>query len=426
MPMPIRQFEPRRAVEIIAPSYGSGYRLGDRLVLTAAHLLGEKDSDCEIRDKRSFGKMAAKVVWKAEGLDIALIELPAGIAGVGPVTLGRLPEEKTGEKLAFQMYGYPLWAQTLREQGRAAGGRQIEGTIYLSDRSPDRLLVLEAERLPPEATIAKSEWAGASGAAIVCDGLVIAVQSQHQNPSRPASLEASPLSIVYADERWQKLLEKHGINPEPEIAHVQALGLTLNRQAALASAQTTAMLIVDLMRMLYVMSNHEARLANMSRYSVFVDMANNHLSEMRSQAARFATQMPSDFLNLSAEIERNCAWVYGQLKGPPDVTQDIERCYKIMHRTASLTFKFCLDAIPEIFSTVVRDVDDAMAKLSPPESPKNVDLFRIRLNAQTQLLDNLKSNPDNIRTIAHDVSQQFALHYFVIDYQLLNAIQPTA
>ena len=84
-------------------------------------------------------------------------------------------------------------------------------------------------------------------------------------------------------------------------------GLTLNRQAALVSAQTTAMLIVDLMRMLYVISNHEARLVNMSRYSVFVDVTDNHLSEMRSQAARFATQMPSDFLNLSAEIERNCA-----------------------------------------------------------------------------------------------------------------------
>jgi hypothetical protein len=222
MPMPIRQFEPRRAVEIIAPSYGSGYRLGGSLVLTAAHLLGEKGSDCEIRDKRSFGKLTAKVVWKAEGLDIALIEyLSEGIAGVEPVTLGRLPEDKTGEKLDFQMYGYPLWAQTRREQGSVAGGRQIEGTIYLSDFSSDGLLVLEAERLPPEATTATSEWAGASGAAIVCDGLVIAVQSQHQNPSRPASLEASPVWIVYADEQWQKLLEKHGIHPDLEIARVR-------------------------------------------------------------------------------------------------------------------------------------------------------------------------------------------------------------
>ncbi len=221
MSMPIRQFEPSRAVEIIASTYGSGYRLGGRLVLTAAHLLGDVGSDCEVRDKLSFGKEKAQVAWKAQGLDIALIELPEKIADLRAITLGKLPEATAGEKLTFQMYAYPLWARTQREQRSAAGGRQIEGIIYLSDRSPDGLLVLEAQRLPPEGTAAASEWAGASGAAIVCDELVIAVQSQHQNPSRPASLEASPLWAVYADKQWRQLLEKHGINPEPEIARLQ-------------------------------------------------------------------------------------------------------------------------------------------------------------------------------------------------------------
>jgi hypothetical protein len=215
--MPIRQFEPRRTIEVIVPRYGSGYRIGGRLVLTAAHLLDNVGSDCEVRDKRSFGKEKAQVVWKAQGLDIALIELPEKIAGLEAITLGKLPEATAGEKLAFQMYAYPLWAQTQREQGSAAGGRQIEGVIYLSDRSPDGLLVLEAERLPPEGTTAQSEWEGASGAAINCDGLVIAVQMQHQNPSRPASLEATPLWEVYEDEQWRQWLKKHGINSEPEI-----------------------------------------------------------------------------------------------------------------------------------------------------------------------------------------------------------------
>lgn len=217
MPMPIRQFEPNRGVEVFSPKYGTGYRIGGRLVLTVAHLLGEVGSDCEIRDKRSFGKEIAQVAWKAQGSDIALIELPEKIPGVKAITLGELPEVTGGEKLAFQMYAYPYWARTQRDEGSAAGGRQVEGTIYLSDRSPDGLLVLEAERLPQEVTSTKSEWEGASGAAIVCDGLVIAVQSQHQNPMRPASLEASPLWVVYADEQWLQLLEKHGINPKPEI-----------------------------------------------------------------------------------------------------------------------------------------------------------------------------------------------------------------
>jgi len=216
-----RQFQPGRAIEVIAPKYGSGYQIGGRLALTAKHLLGEVGSDCRIRAKQSFGEVNAKVVWKAENADIALVELPESVPAVEPVVFGLLPDGKTGEKLPFQMYGYPLWAQTKRDEGKsAAGGRQIEGIIYLADRSPDGLLVLEAQRLPPEATISESEWAGASGGAIVCDGLVVAVQSQHQNPNRPASLEAAPLWQVYEDEGWCELLERHGVNAEPAMAAI--------------------------------------------------------------------------------------------------------------------------------------------------------------------------------------------------------------
>ncbi len=220
--MPIRQFEPNRAIEVIAPKYGSGYRLGGELVLTAAHLLDRVGSACEVRDKRSFSKEKAQVVWKAQGLDLALIELPKGVASVEAITLGQLPEVIAGEKLAFQMYAYPKWGRTQRDYGSAAGGRQIEGMIYLADRSPDGLLVLEPQRLPPEVTTTQSEWEGASGAAIICDGLVIAVQSQHHNPYRSASIEASPLWMVYSDERWRRLLEQHGIDPEPKIARLLA------------------------------------------------------------------------------------------------------------------------------------------------------------------------------------------------------------
>ena len=217
--MSIRQFEPRRAVEIIAPRYGSGYRIGGRLILTAAHLLGEEETDCEVRDKRSFGQQTAQIVYRREdtsnGIDIALVELPEVVAMVSPVTLGQLPDITAGEKLAFQMYGYPRWARTQRDYGSAAGGRQIDGLIYPADYSPDDWLVLEAQRLPPEATTAESEWVGASGAAIVCEGVVIAVQRQHQNPHRPASLEASRLWKVYADEPWRQLLKVHGISTNP-------------------------------------------------------------------------------------------------------------------------------------------------------------------------------------------------------------------
>ena len=223
--MSIRGFQPGRAVEVIVArdssndDYGSGYRIGGRLVLTTAHLLDAVGSYCDVRDKRSFGKEKAQVVWKDQDLDIALIELPEKLEEVEPIVLGKLPEGKRGEKIAFLMYGYPAWARTERNNGKfAAGGRQVEGIIYLSDTSPDGLLVLEPLRLPEGTRDKDSDWGGSSGAAIICDGLVVAVQKQHQNPERPASLEAVPLWTVCGDEEWKNLLKKHGINPEPEIA----------------------------------------------------------------------------------------------------------------------------------------------------------------------------------------------------------------
>lgn len=225
--MGTRQFEPGRAVEVINPNYGSAYRIGGSLVLTAAHLVMAVGSDCRVRAKQHFGEAKAKVVWKAEQADIALVELlelPKDIEPCEAVVFGSLPEGRKGEKFEFQMYCWPKWARTKREQGQfAAGGRQIEGRIYLADRSPDSLLVLEAERLPPEGLPGSgSEWEGASGAAVVCDGLVIAVQTQHQYLQRAASLEATRLCTIYNDKQWCDLLRQHGINPEPAIARLKA------------------------------------------------------------------------------------------------------------------------------------------------------------------------------------------------------------
>ncbi|MCU0551479.1 MAG: tetratricopeptide repeat protein [Leptolyngbya sp. Prado105] len=214
--MAIQKFEPLlRAIEIMSPRYGTGYRIGGRLALTVAHLLEEVGSICRVRSKHSFGIVGAEVVWKSQLADIALIELPEEIEPCEAVVLGQLPQTRVGEAISFQMYGYPRWGRTLRETGTAAGGRQIDGLIYLADTSPDGLLVLEPQRLPPEgATSSHSEWEGASGAAIVCNGLVVGVLSQHQNPNRPASLEAVALEQLPDDEAWRELLQQNGISSD--------------------------------------------------------------------------------------------------------------------------------------------------------------------------------------------------------------------
>ena len=63
------KFHPDHAVEIVAPKYGSAYRIGGSLLLTCKHLFDD-DNRCKVRfrlplnysDKQDID---AKVIWKA-------------------------------------------------------------------------------------------------------------------------------------------------------------------------------------------------------------------------------------------------------------------------------------------------------------------------------------------------------------------------
>lgn len=218
--MPVRGFEPIRATEITAPKYGTGYRIGGRLLLTAAHLFPEgPGSPCRVRSRSASGEIEweinAQVVWKAFEGDAALVKLPEKVEGIPAAVLGRIPSGTGATRVHYDMYGWPKWSQTIYPGSRPkAGGRHIPGEIFLADRSPEGYLVLEPEREPgvPMPGEKGSQWEGISGAAVVCDGLVVAVQHSHQRPNRPASLEAEPLSNFFKDESFRRLLAEHGIS----------------------------------------------------------------------------------------------------------------------------------------------------------------------------------------------------------------------
>ena len=217
----MRQCEPHRAVEIITPTYGTGYCLGGRLLLTCAHLFRGHglDSPCEVRDKAGFGTVTAQVVWMAAAADIALVELPATIPSYDPIALGQLPAP-TAAILDFQCWGFPEWGFTKDDNGHQSGRRDISGKIHLGDTSPDNLVVLDASlRGPSDLQVEKahqqekSPWQGSSGSAVVCAGRVVAVLHHHQRSDNPAALEATPLTLVAEDPQWCALLKQHGLDP---------------------------------------------------------------------------------------------------------------------------------------------------------------------------------------------------------------------
>ena len=221
--MTVTEFLPSHSVEICSPTCGSGYRIGGRLVLTAAHLFTALGS-CQVRSKGTgsrfkgaFEEVEATVVWMApEKIDVALVELPVGMENCDPVQFGLLPDDQTGNSIEFQFYGYPKWGSTVTSGGRGSGGRQVKGEIRLSETSFEKLMVLRSENGSDNTSDGSSPWGGASGAAIVCQGCVVAVQSQHQNAKMFTALEAEPLAKIYECKAWCDLLEKHGISSKPK------------------------------------------------------------------------------------------------------------------------------------------------------------------------------------------------------------------
>ncbi|MFN5971600.1 MAG: NB-ARC domain-containing protein [Microcystis sp.] len=224
------QFQPDRALEIVAPKYGTAYRIGGRLLLTCRHLF-DNSNDCKVRFRSTSNysdkqDIDAKVIWKApDNIDIALVELPETIETCNPVGFGLLPDASSTQKVKFDFLGFPLFLRYVEDEIKYATGLHIEGTIDVANRVPHNRLLLnikdsqdiqptdeQLERLGKD----QSPWQGTSGSAIVCYGLVIGVQSKQLSIDRPASLEAESLARVYDNPEWCEILEKHGLDPEPK------------------------------------------------------------------------------------------------------------------------------------------------------------------------------------------------------------------
>ena len=233
------QFQPDRALEIVAPKYGTAYRIGGRLLLTCRHLF-DNSNNCKVRFRSASNysdkqDIDAQVIWKApDNIDIALVELPElpelvelpeTVKICDAVSFGVLPDASSTQKVKFDFFGFPQFLRYAEDDKKYATGLHIEGIIDVANRAPNNRLVLNIKDSPDIQPTDKqlerleenqSPWEGTSGAAIVCNGLVIGVQSRHPIRDRRASLEAESLARVYDNPEWREILEKHDIDPEPK------------------------------------------------------------------------------------------------------------------------------------------------------------------------------------------------------------------
>jgi hypothetical protein len=182
--------------------------------------------------------------------------------------------------------------------------------------------------------------------------------------------------------------------------------------------QALSTVIVDLFRMIYVMGSKEARAANMSRFDIFFDVADDHIRELHSHLTRLSGGITAGDLEVITRIDRNCLWVLGQIKRRNDINFDLHKCFFVMSRAADDAYEVFSRLISEELSRVEGEVIRAFNRSAPRHRPGSIESLRLRFSVQSEILAQQPS-ANNIRTIAHDSEQSYALHYFLIDHRLV-------
>jgi tetratricopeptide (TPR) repeat protein len=165
---------------------GSGYRIGDTLVLTAGHTVTDDDGSPLERIEVRLGhpahaapsRVRARRVWSAiDGRDIALLRIeprpgdpPLPDYADPPVPWGRLSGSR---RVTYTGLGFPTFA-AYEEDGRVV--EQLSGGLNPLSVSPGGIVVIDQDAFPepnPARPTAEGRWwAGISGAPVFAIGVV--------------------------------------------------------------------------------------------------------------------------------------------------------------------------------------------------------------------------------------------------------------
>ena len=207
-------------------SSGSGYLLATRLVLTAAHPVCRghdplpkvlvRDGDGALRD--------AVVVWHRPEpqVDVALLKVTdphwSSPRWRRQVRFGRFVTGQQGQ--ACEAVGYPkvVAAPELRDSHQATGSISPKSLVKAG------LYAMEVSNPPCGPSAAGSEWAGMSGAGVVCAGLLVGVVTTDPAGFDSRRLVTTPIAAIAGDPSFAGLVRDH-TGSSPVLEPVELTGL---------------------------------------------------------------------------------------------------------------------------------------------------------------------------------------------------------
>lgn len=189
---------------------GSGYLLAARLVLTAAHVVGDNGS-ARVMVVRGSGAQQCEVVWRRHDAECdaallvsrrALVQ-PEAAARLQPVTWARLTDESP---VRCQAMGFP---RAQRGQGRNLDVEHIECALRPASGIVRGRYVLDVKDVSPELASGRSPWEGMSGAALFARGGLLGLVVEAPRNWRHQRLEAIKSRALLDDASFTAAVERH-------------------------------------------------------------------------------------------------------------------------------------------------------------------------------------------------------------------------
>ena len=198
-----------------AEGSGSGYRLGDRLVLTARHVIAPALAGAGgrvlVRPVGVPGWLPARVEWDDADADAALavIEDEGWRAPAGESVL-RWGELAGSDPVPCAAVGFP-WASVRPDRMRDTA--HVYGQLAPLGQLRQGRLDFDVASASPSAREGGSPWAGMSGAGVIADSHLVGVITV--DPARYQDrLVAVPAGRLLADPGFRAVLAAHGVPAE--------------------------------------------------------------------------------------------------------------------------------------------------------------------------------------------------------------------
>lgn len=182
-------------------------------MLTAAHVVCPDDRPlAQVQVRAPGGELlAGRVIWQrpAGETDVALVEVtdPRWVPPRRRVRWGRLVTTRPRQR--FEATGFPDVAATPAWRDT----EQASGTINPGNLVKARRLALAVDDPPARVRDSESPWAGMSGAAVFCRGLLTAVVIEDPAGFASQRLTAVPVVGFAGDEAFTALFTTHTGSP---------------------------------------------------------------------------------------------------------------------------------------------------------------------------------------------------------------------